>query len=261
MVAQWFQKSIALMALLLVNQPFRSQAQELDYVADALNWMARADHGTDYTSPLFLPYLHRAFGLDYDTELIERAREEASEDLLPFFRMVDEAVVSTQERIDATDRFGWPLLTALYCDRFGLPIDFLNRIEAQSLGTPYELTHAALGLDWAIEMGCLQSDEVAPTITEQNDALVRVVEQVGFSSEATLEAIGILLHRGEQTLVDPEWVDTIRSQQHDDGGWGYGERGSNLHATVLALWVLLHFDHPNAPPTPMIAPAIGRPTE
>jgi len=261
MATQRFKRWVALATLLLVNQPFGSQAQELDTVADALIWMSSADHGSDYTSSLFLPYLHRAFGLDYDTELIERAREEASGDLLPFFRMVDDQVSSTQEQIDVTDRFGWPLLAALYCDRFGLPDDFLNRVEAQSGGTPYELSHASLGLDWAIEMRCLQSEEVAPTISTQNEALVSVVEQLGFSSEATLEAIAILLHRGQRTLVDPEWVDTIRSQQHDNGGWGYGEGGSNLHATVLALWVLLEYDHPDAPPTPMVAPAIGRPTE
>jgi len=100
--------------------------------------------------------------------------------------------------------------------------------------------HAALGLQWALEQGCLdaQAREVFALRQRVQDALVELAQ--GVPKDAAIESIALLAYSGGWTRVQPEWVQTIARAQQQEGGWGETENAlPNDHTTTLALWVLL----------------------
>ena len=216
-----------------------------------LGWFAENETGTDTTSVLLLDYLARKFPLDRDmSAIIDTSVARMADDTRPFLRLTDPSTPMALERLQPEDRFGWPVLSGLYCDRYPLTASYRTQMEALTDMGGYELTHAALGIELACERGCLSYRDMADLIARQNESMALLPARNDFSQDLTLEAIALLLHRDAHALVDTEWVETVLDRQRPDGGWGSRGR-SDAHATMLALWILLEVVHPEASDVPI----------
>jgi hypothetical protein len=206
---------------------------------------------------LILDYLDRRFTLAWVRPAVARARElkhgcteqpgdppgtcRALHIPEAFARLIDPSAQLTPEQIAALpntlDTF---TATALYCRENGLPTTFLQDVERRLLNDDYDPPHATLGLQWAIEQGCLdpRAAEVAAVRKRVLDSLVEVARDV--PQDRAIESIALLAYAGEWVRVRREWLQTIAGAQRKEGGWGEpGKALSNDHTTTLALWVLL----------------------
>ena len=152
---------------------------------------------------------------------------------------------------------------ALHCDRHPLPDAWLEALDAETERGSYALTHAALAGEWALENGCLSAAAIRPVRRQQVELLEQLASQRAelaakrsASDDLWLEALAMLHYVGEPDRVPNVWIDAVLDAQQVDGGWAPHPVGmaSHPHPTALALWVLLEYLHPNAPPAPMIPP-------
>lgn len=206
---------------------------------------------------LILDYLDRRFALPWVRPAVARARElkdgcaeqpgatpdacKASRIPDAFTRLIDPTARLTPEQIAALpntlDMF---TATGLYCRTNGLPATFLQDVEGRLLKDDYDPPHAALGLQWAIEQGCLDpgTADVAAVRERVLDGLVEVAEDV--PQDRAIESVALLAYTGGWARVRRAWLQTIAGAQRKEGGWGEpGQALSNDHTTTLALWVLL----------------------
>ena len=226
-----------------------------------LVWYLEHDDGADIGSALFLHYLSRKFSLPLDlSPIVERAIANTPEKLRPLRRLVDPNASVEAAQIDTVDRFAWPVFQGLYCDRFGSPKDYHDRIKTLSDMGGYELTHAVLGIDLALERGCLSVDEVTDLVAQQNQFLAEIPTQNAFEQDLSLEAIALLLHRDAHALIEFPWIEKVLEMQHSDGGWGSKEH-SDAHATMLSLWILLEVAYPETADIFVAVPANEVPPE
>ncbi len=205
---------------------------------------------TDSTPPLLLAlidYLHRAAPEFVDEPDLSALRELAETDSQArvFLRVADPGVTTASADVEAqTDEVDVLTAPALYCDRFGLPADYADRIERATATGGYELTHAGLADAIAVELGCLTEDEIAPRSRRQTEALAALVLEAGPASDLGMEAIAILFFTGRAAAVEPEWISEILAAELPGGGWANtpeptGDQPANPHATAMAIWALL----------------------
>lgn len=211
----------------------------------------------DPAMALILDYLDRRFTLAWARPTVARARElkggcteqpgdppgtcRASHIPEAFARLIDPTARLTPEQIAALpntlDTF---TATALYCRENGLPKTFLQDVERRLQHDDYDPPHAVLGLQWAIELGCLdpRAAEVAAVRERVLASLVDVAREV--PQDRAIESIALLAYTGEWVRVRREWLQTIAGAQRKEGGWGEpGTALPNDHTTTLAFWVLL----------------------
>jgi hypothetical protein len=204
------------------------------------------ERGTDLDPGmlLILDYLDRRFSLPWVRPAIARLRElqhPGSHIPAAFARLIDPTARLTPEQIAALpntlDSF---TAMGLYCTTNGLPTTFLPDVERRLLKDDYDPPHAALGLQWAIEQGCLDPRAADVTALRQRvlDGLVQVAG--GVPQDRAIEAIAMLAYLGAWERVQPKWLQTIAAAQQHVGAWSEpGQPFLNDHTTTLALWVLL----------------------
>ena len=200
---------------------------------------------------LWLDVMHRRFGTQqfatalqrFDRVLTEQPKELAR--LRVFRRMADynnplqpedwEALTQPSDRL---------LVSALYCDRLGLPASFADWLDKAAKLGGYYLPHVLLTLVWVKENGVELAlpDGFIDDIYAANAAICN--NNPMEVSDLKLEAGAFLCLAGQGPMVDARFIESIVLAQNDDGGWGPrdAQGNSDWHASILGLLLLLHLD-------------------
>ena len=199
---------------------------------------------------LWLDVMHRRFGISEFADALKRYDQVMSEqpDQAPLRavlrRIADrdnpvqpedwEAVSLSSDRI---------LVSALYCDRLGLPPSFAEVLHKAAKAGGYYLTHVLLAWIWIEENGCALTlpDGFIDDVYTATSAII--YEDPLTLTGLRIEAAAFLYLAGQGARVDGVFVERIIVEQNDDGGWGEsssGQGGSDWHSTIVGLLLLLH---------------------
>jgi hypothetical protein len=223
-------------------------------VANAIAFLqkAREPHAL-----LFMGLIHRRFGIAEFADAPTRYDEVLPEhpDRAPvlrvFRRMFDAGNPiepdDWQHVTIPTDRL---LVSALYCDRLGLPESFAEALGRAVSQGRYAATHALLSWVWVQENRCPLAvpdgflDRMYGTVAAIIDEDPMTV------SDIKLEAAAFLCLAHQVARVDLGFVRRVVAFRNEDGGWGRPVEGagnpneSSWHSTILALMILLHVRFP-----------------
>ena len=223
-------------------------------VANAIAFLksAREPHAL-----LFMGLMHRRFGVKefanalelYDAELPKHP--DRAPVLRVFRRMFDAnnpIQLDDWEHVTLqTDRL---LVSALYCDRLGLPESFADVLARAASQGRYAATHALLAWVWIQENGC-QLPAPAGLFEDMCRAVARIIDEDPTAvSDIKLEAGAFLCLAHQVHRVDLGFVKRVIAFRNADGGWGRPVEGtgnpgeSSWHSTILALMILLHVRFP-----------------
>jgi hypothetical protein len=227
-------------------------------VASAINFINRT---REPYALLFLDIMHRRFGVPefadalkrYDEVLGERPKEAP---LLRVLRRMGDANNPLQPDdwdhvLIHGDRI---LVSALYCDRLGLPPSFAEVLGKGVKAGGYHATHALLAWVWIQDNRC-QLAVPDGFIEEMYGAVAAILEDhPTLVNDLKLEAAAFLCLARQGKRVNPGFVRQVLSIQRADGGWGKPDKidlarpdESSWHSTILALLLLLHVTFPGAP--------------
>jgi hypothetical protein len=223
-------------------------------VANAIAFLktAREPHAL-----LFMGLIHRRFGVEafanaleiYDAEL---PRHPDRAPVLRVFRRMFDADnpirLEDWEHVRIqTDRL---LVSALYCDRLGLPESFPDVLARAVNQGRYAATHALLAWVWIQENGC-QLTVPAGFFEDMCRAVAKIIDEDPTSvNDIKLEAGAFLCLAHQVHRVDLGFVRRVIAFRNADGGWGRPVEGagnegeSSWHSTILALMILLHVRFP-----------------
>jgi hypothetical protein len=233
---------------------------ELAAIASATDWLVR-ETPTDPVAFLSLAVLERRFDIEAFEGMRQRYIQEIQSSqgrqqrrLRAFQRLLDaDAPVEAADLEAITE--GIDLLTsrALNCQRLQLPPDFELELRTAITTGGYDLTHAALALQWIEENGCSSAwSRRLHTLAIQQIAKIPDVDLR--MTDLELEAATFLFYMGSEQLLPPGFVDSVLETQQPDGGWSGDSAldpdSGHWHATSLALWMLLEQASPE--PIPMI---------
>jgi hypothetical protein len=234
-----------------------TEAQVRTAVANAIHFVNRT---REPYGLLFMDLMHRRFGVPefadalkrFDALIAERPKEAP---LLRVLRRIGDA--DNPLRPDDwdhvqihTDRL---LVTALYCDRLGLPPEYAEVLAKGVRAGGYHATHALLAWIFLQDNRCsLSVPEGFPD--EMYRAVAAILEdRPTIVNDLKLEAAGFLCLARQAARVNPAFVQHVVAIQKADGGWGKLDTpdpanpdGSSWHSSVLALLLLLHVSFPAA---------------
>jgi|SRR6185503_10050692 len=228
-------------------------------VANAINFINRT---REPYALLFLDVMHRRFGVPqfadalerYDEVLAERPKEAP---LLRVLRRIADAdnplrPDDWEHVLIHGDRI---LVTALYCDRLGLPPWFAEVLVNAVKAGGYTLTHALLAWTWIQDNRCKLA---VPDgfVEEMYRAVAAILEdRPTMVNDLKLEAAAFLCLALQGARVHPRFVQHVVAIQNFDGGWGKLDDAdpakpheSSWHSTILALLLLLHVEFARAEP-------------
>lgn len=222
-------------------------------VANAIRFVS---HTREPYGLLFMDIIHRRFGVPefadalrrYDEVLAERPEEAP---LLRVLRRIADADNPLQP--DDWDHVQIPtdrlLVSALYCDRLGLPPSFGEALIKAVRSGGYPLTHALLAWIWVQDNRC-QLTLPDGFVEEMYRAVAAILEDnPTLVNDLKLEAAAFLCLARQGTRVDPRFVARVVAIQKPDGGWGRPDQvdpsnpdASSWHSSILALLLLLHVE-------------------
>lgn len=249
-VAGYYQSKAALrkpqQAIQAANTPDKAAQQAEAYLLGSFDQV-------DPMQRLILDYLQRKF------ELIDDFSGEAK------LITVQSKNADVQREFNALIRIAYPdrlvsdlgpdpsLVTrAANCDHIPLPKDYSQQLQAQAEQGDYSLTHVALSVQIAKELGC--NVALAEPLTNQaREGITALINDKNTPADLRYECIAFLQYMGFKQDVKKAWVDQILTEQQPEGWWASGSTGATTdHATVLAFWALLEYTQPNAKNEPMI---------
>lgn len=226
-------------------------------VASAINFI---NETREPYALLFLDIMHRRFGVPqfadalkrFDEVLVERPKEAP---LLRVLRRIADADNPLRpddwDHVQVhTDRV---LVSALYCDRLGLPPSFAEVLAKSVKAGGYHATHALLAWIWIRDNRC---ELALPDgfVEEMFGAVAAIIDdRPTMVNDLKLEAAAFLCMARQGKRVDPRFIRHVVSIQQADGGWGKLDTPdpakpdqSSWHSTTLALLLLLHVEFPGA---------------
>jgi hypothetical protein len=208
---------------------------------------------------LFMGLIYRRFGIAefadapkrYDEVLPEHP--ERAPVLRVFRRMFDAGnAIQPEDWQHVTIQTDRLLVSALYCDRLGLPESFAEALGRAVAQGRYAATHALLSWVWVQENRCPLT--VPDGFLEQMYGAVAAIidEDPTTVNDLKLEAGAFLCLARQVARVDLGFVRRVIAFRNEDGGWGRPTEGagnpneSSWHSTILALMILLHVRFPQA---------------
>lgn len=234
-----------------------SEAEVAAVIANAIAFLrsAREPHAL-----LFMGLIHRRFGVKefanalelYDAEL---PKHPARAPVLRVFRRMFDAnnPIRPEDWEHVTIQTDRLLVSALYCDRLGLPESFADVLARAVSQGGYAATHALLAWVWIQENRCPLAVP-AGFPEDMYRAVARIIDEDPTSvNDIKLEAGAFLCLAHQVHLVDLGFVRRVIAFRNPDGGWGRPVEGagnpdeSSWHSTILALMILLHVRFPAAP--------------
>ena len=221
---------------------------------DAEQYLLKNMNTIDPQQRLLLDYLHRKFNISdqFDGKVVPITLVSKNKD--------------RQQEFDALQRIAYPdrlvsnlgrspsLLTmAANCDHIPLPKDFSQQLGTEVNQGGYSLTHVALSIQMAKELGCtVQSTE--PLIDQARKGMNTMASDSKAPADLRYESIALLAYSGYKNDIQDEWINKMVSEQQQDGSWSPGAvPGVQIdHTTTLALWALLEYKHKDAPQVPIL---------
>ncbi len=230
---------------------------------------------------LNLNVLYRRFGIRefadslqrYDQLLVNNPENASLPDapMLRIFRRIADYNTTVQSTdFDAvTNSLDLITVPALFSDRRPLPDDYLSQLQSAAntgeiakteddIVNEYLLTHVLLATMWLQDNHCelIIPDEFKTSVFRASAGLIDNGSRV---TDIEIEAAALLYAAGQGKLVSDAFVQRVIATQNLDGGWSNPDvgAGSDWHASVLALMLLLHVEFPAASYPPMLAPALG----
>jgi hypothetical protein len=208
---------------------------------------------------LFMGLIHRRFKIAEFANALELYDEAlpAHPDRAPvlrvFRRMFDAnnpiQLEDWQQVTIQTDRL---LVSALYCDRLGLPESFAEALGRAVSQGRYAATHALLAWIWVQENRCTLATPDG-FLEKMYGTVAAIIDEDPTSvNDIKLEAAAFLCLARQVHRVDLGFVRRVVAFRNDDGGWGVPVEGagkpdeSSWHSTILALLLLLHVEFPGA---------------
>jgi len=197
----------------------------------------------------FMTILHRRCGIEEFADCGKRYDEvlpNHSDRVLRVFRRIFDADnpidPADWEHVKVpTDRL---MISALYCDRLGLPPAYAEGLATAVSQGGYGATHALLSWVYIQDNGC-KLDLPDGFVEYMYSAVAAIIdEDPTVIHDVNLEAAAFLCLARQGARVDPGFVERIVALQNQDGGWGAVD-ASNWHATVLALMTLAHVSFPD----------------
>lgn len=239
--------------VLVVHEGYERMLTEADLQARIAKAISFLEGTREPHALLFMNIIYRRFGVDafagalkrYDEVLAERPDEAP---LLRTFRRIADADNPLQP--DDWDHVILPkdriLVSALYCDRLGLPDSFAEVLQTSASHGGYALTHALLAWTWVQENRCPL--ELPDGFVEgMYDGAAEIIDANPMRiNDLKLEAAAFLCLARQSGKVDLRFVQRVIAIQNDDGGWGKPDEGagnpdeSSWHSTILGLILLLH---------------------
>lgn len=234
-----------------------NEQQVRSVVANAIVFI---NHTREPYGLLFLDVMHRRFRVPqfadalerYDEVLTERPKEAP---LLRVLRRIADAdnplrPDDWEHVLIHGDRI---LVSALYCDRLGLPAWFADVLGNAVKAGGYALTHALLAWTWIQDNRCKLAVPEG-FVEEMYRAVVAILEdRPTMVNDLKLEAAAFLCLARQGARVDRRFVQHVVGIQNHDGGWGKLDDAdpakpheSSWHSTILALLLLLHLEFPGA---------------
>ena len=227
-----------------------THAQVRASIARATDYLNRATHPH---ALMFMTILHRRFGIEEFADAGKRYDE-----VLPLQPPADQPVLRVFRRIfDAnnpivpgdwdhvvipTDRL---IISALYCDRLGLPDNYAEALQRAVSQGGYGRTHAVLAWAW-IQDNRYKLELPDEFLEEMFSTTADIINEDPTSvDDVKLEAGAFLCMARQAERVDLGFVSRVLAFQNPDGGWG-AKDDSNWHATILALMIVLHVTFPQA---------------
>jgi hypothetical protein len=210
---------------------------------------------------LWLDVIHRRFGIEEfadglqrcDREILRRPEQAAM--IRIFRRMADHSSQLQDgdlEEVSAeTDRITVP---ALYCDRMGLPENYVVMLERMARRGRYMLTHVVPAWIWIQENGCRISLPAGFMESIYRDTAA-IINEDQVVNDLELEAAAFLCLAGQGAQISRAFVERVIATQNEDGGWliDSDKPGqSDWHPTIMALVLLLHASHPADSYLPML---------
>jgi hypothetical protein len=230
---------------------------EAEVATVTANAIAFLKHAREPHALLFMGLIYRRFGIKefasclalYDEELLKHP--DRAPVLRVFRRMFDAnnpIQLEDWEHVTLqTDRL---LVSALYCDRLGLPESFAEVLTRAVSQGRYAATHALLAWVWVQENRCALA---VPDgfLEDMYGAVARIIDEDPTSvNDIKLEAGAFLCLAHQVHRVDLGFVRRVIAFRNEDGGWGKPPEGagdpgeSSWHSTILALMILLHVRFP-----------------
>jgi hypothetical protein len=207
---------------------------------------------------LFMGLMHRRFGIKefasapalYDEVL--PAHPARAPVLRVFRRMFDVGnPIQLEDWEHVTIQTDRLLVSALYCDRLGLPESFAEALGRAVAQGRYAATHALLAWIWVQENRCTLAVPDGFLDTMYGAVAAIIDEDPTAVNDLKLEAGAFLCLARQVARVDLGFVRRVVAFRNADGGWGRPVEGagnpdeSSWHSTILALMILLHVRFPD----------------
>jgi hypothetical protein len=152
-------------------------------------------------------------------------------------------------------------LTNIYganCDHMTLPANFWATMNQNYEAGGYYLTHNVLALSFMKDNSCTIPQTEADLLSKTLDGMVKMMDDSNTNADLRYEIIAFLGLSGRSDLINGAWLEDVISSQKEDSSWTDDQHPKETdHTTVLALWALLEYYHPNTPYEPLI----HRPTQ
>lgn len=246
-------------AAVVQQKQFDSQSADQKSIIKAQEYLKSYIGRVGIEQRLFLDYLQRKFNLDPSLSATQnpfQVREDPQTypqevNFLTRISYPDKIVtVAPRSIVDG------PALTNIYsanCDHMALPTNFWPTMEQNYQAGGYSMTHVALALAFMKDNGCQIPPSHADLKPKVIEAMTKLAGTPSTSADLRYEAIAFLGLSDAADHIENKWIEAIATDQKPGGSWVDGNDVQNSdHTTILALWALLEYTHPNMPYEPLI---------
>jgi hypothetical protein len=241
------------------QQKFDNLKPEEKAVINAQNYLKSSKGSIKIDQRLFIDYLQRKFDLDgalgvtqTPIQIVENPATYPQEINFLARIVYPDRIVTVPPR-NVVDG---PTLTNIFsanCDHTPLPKNFWLTMNQNYSAGGYYLAHNALAFAFMKDNGCAIPASDAGLPEKTINGMVKLADDPNTNQDLRYEAIAFLCLSGRTDLIKSSWISEVISQQKEDGSWVDEQYPKDSdHTTVLALWALLEYSHPNTPYEPLI---------